>query len=645
MDQAAITQTKARRLSKSAGSIYLPRLVIILLIAIAGYFAGELGVRWRHWMWDTTAPIRFVTDIDRGYDWGRSSAKFGYLNQYEKMRAQQPDDPNWLDYAPLRLAVMTVWGKWSLAHFPKVDHWHDDRSYALTAPVLRFNLLMEIIGLVSAFFLTRFWAIRGNRPSSVDPTSLRYFFRGWVPGLVAVLLLWFNPAIVLSAYGWPTWDLWIVPLFLLAALLASFDWWFAAGVVIGIGAMFKGQQLLAAPVFAIWSLMLLRPLKTGRFLSGVVIVIAVVASPWLLTYIPTDKLAQARETQASYGQAYQVPAEVFVLPRTLDIPALLWVLGIVVTSAMLPWVGWLTLNGPATKDGWRKIFTHPAAWRAIAALTAFAWVVWPWLLTRNRSDVIVGLAAGAVLACAVLLIRPGGIACLTAACTGIALLLCMSIFHGSTAWYDCGFHFGTIHWPWMFMGLTDNLPAILSHDFDWPMNQLDYRPFDGIDWSAGTLLLGLFWITFILGSFGLGMQARRTDSRVLIALVVPWLMFFCFPPQIHERYLIFAAAISCICAGVSAGMTLLGVLLSVITFIMTLNVMLSAAAVRGDLRPLGKNLSREFPRLFGENAGQKLLTALNGTHPDLGYAVVLCGLIFLYFSLAPRRSTPSESVA
>jgi hypothetical protein len=197
------------------------------------------------------------------------------------------------------------------------------------------------------------------------------------------------------------------------------------------------------------------------------------------------------------------------------------------------------------------------------------------------------------------------------------------------------------------MGLTDNLPAILQHDFNWPMKDLQivaitipanlflHCPQAAIEVSMRTFLLTLFWITFLLCNVGLGMHARRRNPRVLIALSAPWLMFFCFLPQIHERYLLFAAAISCICAGVSTGMTLLGVLLSLVTFIMTLNVMLADAANRGGLRPLGKILSTQFPRLFGSNAGRKLLDALNGTHPDLGYAVLLCGMVFLYFSVAP----------
>jgi hypothetical protein len=666
MDQAIALLAENRKSGNRDWSIWSQRIYILVVIALIGCYAGQYGVRFRHWMWDTTVPIRSVSEIDRGYQWGQISAKEGYLNQYEKMQPQQPTDDNWLDYAPLRLAVMTYWGKCSITHFPQVDKWDKNQSFALTAPVLHFNLFTEVIGLICAFFLTRLWYLRFN-PAPKDPDSLSYFFRGWIPGFATVLLLWFNPAIVLSAYGWPASDMWIIPPFLLAAFLASVDWWFAAGIAIGIGIMFKGQQIVALPVFILWSLVLFRPMMTIRFLGGVVIAIAIIVSPWLLTFIPADQLAHARQIQATYGQAFNAPLGTFKLARSADGPALTWVITILLASIFLPWVSWLTLkNGVETKARWKKMLASPWAWRAIAAFTAFALVVWPWMLKRNRSDWEIGLSAACLLACCVLLIRPRGIAALAATSTGIALLLCMSLFHGSTAWYDCGIRFGTIHWPKMYVdsvdrarassshGLTENLPAVLVNDFDWPMEDMKitfftipahwllHYPAVAIDISMKEFLQGLFLTTLLLCCLGVGMHARRRDARILIALAAPWLIFFCFLPQIHERYLLFVAGISCICVGTSIGMTLIGILLSIITFAMTLHAMLTNAGSHSR-HLLGSILASEFPSLFTDKAGDKLLEMLNGTRSglDLGYAVVLCGLIFLYFSLAPQKLVPA----
>ena len=89
-------------------------------------------------------------------------------------------------------------------------------------------------------------------------------------------------------------------------------------------------------------------------------------------------------------------------------------------------------------------------------------------------------------------------------------------------------------------------------------------------------------------------------------------------------------------------MTLLGIFLSVVSFAMLLLAMLVADG--SDRSGFGMLLTRQFPRWFSTNTGERLRTILNGTHPDLGYAVVLCGLIFLYFSIAPRGRRPDGAL-
>jgi hypothetical protein len=191
------------------------------------------------------------------------------------------------------------------------------------------------------------------------------------------------------------------------------------------------------------------------------------------------------------------------------------------------------------------------------------------------------------------------------------------------------------------------LPDGTAVTHEWPLDGLDliaftipadylwHYPRQDMEVRTGDFLNRLFWVTVGLCCLGCGMQALRRDSRVLVALAAPWVMYFCFPPQIQERYLLFAAAISCICAGVSVGMTLLGVFLSLTTVVMMLDVMLSRADY-GNRIELSKILAKQFPSWFTSDAGDKLLSLVSGTHPDLGYAVLLCGLVFLYFSIAPR---------
>ncbi|HSV15637.1 MAG TPA: hypothetical protein VLI90_15355, partial [Tepidisphaeraceae bacterium] len=275
-------------------------------------------------------------------------------------------------------------------------------------------------------------------------------------------------------------------------------------------------------------------------------------------------------------------------------------------------------------------------------------VVWPWLIARNRAHFLVGAISAAALATLVTFVRRRNIRFVATGAVGAALPLCMSLFHGSTAWWDCGFHFGTVHWPYMTMGLTDNLPGILAHRYGWTMEDLaaivttipahavHHWPAEPIDVTIRQLLLAIYGTMLLLSGIGLGLHARRRDRRVLAALVTPWLMFFCFPPQIHERYLLFAAGAACLCAGVSVGMTLLGVFLSLVTFVMTLHCMMANNG--GQQNPqFDQWLAQQFPRFFdsGDAAG-KVFRFFEGTHPDLGWAVLLCGGIFLYFTLAQR---------
>jgi hypothetical protein len=624
------------------------RAGILLLVMLGVIYAGHVGWEFRRWMWEITAPIRHTADIDRGFYWGRQAALEGYANQYEKMQPEQPHDLNWLDYGPLRLGVMTLWAKWAMIHYPQVKQWHQDRSFEFTAPVLWFNTFMESIGIVSAFFLTRLWARRGIllRRDLGDPPLV--FFDGMIPGLLAGLILWFNPAIVLSAYGWPTWDLWVVPMFLLAALLASVDWWFTAGVIVGIGAMFKGQQLMSVPVFFIWAIIVGQPVRGLRMLVGVAIAIAIVASPWLLTYLPADKLAAARSYQEGRQPAL-APAGIFAIPRLVDIGAIIWIIGVLLAAISMPFVARISPRpAPGKSPLWQNTLASDWLFPALSVIGCMLLVSWPWLPGRNRAHWVTGEIAGLALAALTRWARPRVVPLIATGAVATAMLLCMSVFHGSSAWYDCGIHFGTIHWPTLSVGQADNLPAILREHYEWSddlattaitlpahsvwslWNRAD------VDLAEGPLLRGVYLVLLTLSSIGIGLHARRRDPRFLIAIVTPWLMLFCFPPQIHERYLLFAAGISCVCTGISTGMTLLGMLLSIVTVLMTLHTMLSVTS-RANLLELGVALNKQFPSLFDRQGGNLLLRIAEGTHPDLGFAVILIGFVFLYFTLALRK--------
>jgi hypothetical protein len=101
-------------------------------------------------------------------------------------------------------------------------------------------------------------------------------------GMLAGLLIWFNPAILLDAHAWPQWDAWPLPFVLLSFLCLIEEWPFAAGAFFIIGAMLKGQVLLVWPMWILW------PLLAGRFgyalrvFVGSAAAMAAITSIWLL---------------------------------------------------------------------------------------------------------------------------------------------------------------------------------------------------------------------------------------------------------------------------------------------------------------------------------------------------------------------------
>jgi len=219
-------------ISPSPLHAYALRCVIWLCIALFLWTSFIGGLRLRRFVFENSDTIRFVFDMKRNVFWALAgSGPEGMLNQYEKMAPQVPEwqDSNWVpwfDYGPLRMLVMKCWGVWIRNHHPPApdEPWTDawQSEYEYTAPVLHFNTAMELLASICAFFLTRLWVRRG---SAQQPPP---HFCGVWRAIAASLLIWFNPAVLVSGYIWATYDSWVLPWFLLAALLASLDWWFCA---------------------------------------------------------------------------------------------------------------------------------------------------------------------------------------------------------------------------------------------------------------------------------------------------------------------------------------------------------------------------------------------------------------------------------
>jgi hypothetical protein len=616
--QSAIQETEAA--SPPIPRRLLLRGIIWILILCAAGICFVQGLHLRRWVFEVTDPIRFLDDIHRGCYWGlKASGPEGYLNQYEKMSPEQPEWKDlrwniWLDYAPLRLAVMWQWGGWLRVHDPPgvftplIDAWR--KPWAYTAPVLYFNAAMEALAAIAAFGLTRHWVIRGSGGQR------RGHFCGVWQGCAAALLIWFNPAVLVNGYGWPTWDAWVIPWYLLAAWLASAEWWFGAGLAIAVGAMFKGQMLAVAAVFVIWPLVQGRVGAALRWATGALFGFAAIASPWLVSYLPADRAESARQVQKVLPVTLY-PSTLFAIPRTLDTGAVVWIGVLLVVLAAAPWIA-------------RKF---RGVWIFVGAAAIVAAAGWPWMLGRNQHEWLIGLGASAALASAAMLVRPRHQLYVLASAAGAALLGCMDVFHGSAGWWNCAFHFGSIHWPYMIQGLTSNIPGLLQERYQWSHLANDVAfvlPGTQVAVTSKQFFDTIYAMLLVISGIGIGVQARRGDRRTLVALATPWLLFFLFPAQIQERYLLFGAGVAAICIGQSVGAAILCVFLSLVTTIMTLHVMID----HGDVVAFGMNLHRAFPRLFSADCGPLVWKYIRGTHPDIAWGVLVAGGVYFYLSLA-----------
>jgi hypothetical protein len=284
--RALLTQIYASKFVRRA---LLGSLIVVLFLG---------GVQLRRWIGGTTRHVRYQHDTVNAFYWGSETMKEarrlspdeasansltgfcrGYLALYDRVKHEAYRKDYGLDYPPLRLLVMAVWAKEVRSQFPGVDDGHPK----LVNPLLKINLLCELLSAVAIFFLVRLCLQRSSRttPSSFL-SSLSLQHRASICGLAAASVAWLEPSMILDAHGWPQWDVWILPFYLFAALAALKNRWFLCGCLLASGAMFKGQLLFVTPFFVLWPLWQKRWIRALRVLAGFTATAALIASPWLL---------------------------------------------------------------------------------------------------------------------------------------------------------------------------------------------------------------------------------------------------------------------------------------------------------------------------------------------------------------------------
>jgi hypothetical protein len=186
-------------------------------------------------------------------------------------------DPNVhvLDFVPLRLLMAAAWVNYVNIHFGPATEWRPEfaRSYA------SFSMVMELLAAIAIFVLVARCLKRANSDSS--HRLLARWSRHEAAGAVAIAL-WLNPASIIDSHVWPHGQTWVLPFYLFAMLAMIESRYFLAGVIFGLGAMFKGQMIIVSPVLIMWPIFDRRWSAAVKVVLGMAIAIAVVTSPWLI---------------------------------------------------------------------------------------------------------------------------------------------------------------------------------------------------------------------------------------------------------------------------------------------------------------------------------------------------------------------------
>ena len=270
-------------------------LRIFAILFILTLFVG--GVQLRRWIGENTRHVRYQHDIINAFYWGQETLKEGrslspdnssanswtglfrgYLALYDRVKDDAYESDYGLDYPPLRLLTMAIWSKQVRDGYPWIDNEHPK----LVNPLLKINLVCELVSAAAIFLLVRLCVQRSLHAHSTWPVWLSREHRASICGLAAASVAWLEPSMIFDAHGWPQWDVWILPFYLFAALAALKERWFWCGCLLAAGAMLKGQLLFVAPFFVLWPLWQKRWISALRVLAGFTAIAALIVSPWLL---------------------------------------------------------------------------------------------------------------------------------------------------------------------------------------------------------------------------------------------------------------------------------------------------------------------------------------------------------------------------
>lgn len=300
-----LTQTAHDEAGSADPTRWLRRVGPMLAVAL---LAG-LTVRW--WAFEHAGRIRYELNQQNAFYWGDrivrganpapGAAAWGplwrsYLTVYEANEAHPAPELHTLDYVPLRLLMAGVWVNCLNIAYGPVSQWRPEFARSFVA----FSTVLELAGAAAMFALAARWLKRTGPSRSRGPTP-RHWTR-WEQAAAAAGLVWLNPAAIMDSHVWPHGEVWILPFYLLAVLAVLEGRCFAAGVMIGLGSMFKGQIMMVAPVLILWPMFDRRWRGAARVMLGMACGIGAIVWPW----VSHGSMAWARAGFAAPVKFYDV---------------------------------------------------------------------------------------------------------------------------------------------------------------------------------------------------------------------------------------------------------------------------------------------------------------------------------------------------
>ncbi len=601
-----------------------------VLVAVAALWAGLWA---RDYTFKSTAPIRFTGDVNNAINQGtrvlwvsrevlrepgslqpdvaRNSdltirqMVAGEVRLYDRVFASHPNDHNYdFDYTPGRLLIAALWSRygWSLGNNPSYTD-------AMAGPMMRLNTFAAAIAAIGAFFLVRRWWLCSKFGiHNPPPPGLRRVPMGrwwgyernlcWVAGLVSAILVWLSPAVIIDSHGFPQWDVWVLPFAIWGLWCASHGsrsalGWAAAGVLVAFGAMFKGQILLGMlPVLVVWAC-LSRPLVAPVSLCiGLLAGTMSMAWPWMLKDGSSKWLVAASATVAILSLLIRwLPLVAWRLTAGICLVALaaaaLWASGTFSKSMLLAWLLLATAACAVCMAGIRRS-DRPARHHALTTGTLAI------LFATSTTTLLCGLMAG-----------------------------------GSLSWLHIGFIHPTDHYLALNIGPTANIPAVLGTSYGLQLKDTVATLPTGPGWAWMRSIIGpsidlkqLLGLIYLTGSAVIGLGLWRSSSRgsrrALVAMSAGWVLMFAILPQMHERYLIWGAAMTALTATTSPALLLLHLYVTLHAFMMVLHQMM----------------------ICGDRAWSPLaMRLISPTGPGIGWSLAIVTLTYIYLSVARTRRT------